>query len=66
MRQRLVIIAKARMLMGLQNDFDRIDDFCNKLLVMADMADMAEPGQDWDNFTGSGGPVVNSMTLSPL
>lgn len=62
LEQRLGILFQARRLMGLQYDYDRIDDFCNKLMVMTNMA---EPSPDWDNFTGSGGPLINGMTLSP-
>ncbi|MGE4290745.1 MAG: M23 family metallopeptidase [Desulfovibrio sp.] len=60
--QRLAILFQARRLMALQHDYDRIDDFCSKLMVMTNMS---EPNQDWDDFTGSGGPMINSTTLSP-
>ena len=62
LEQRLDILFQARRLMGLQYDYDRIDDFCNKLMVMTNMT---EPNQEWDAFTGSGGPAINDMTLSP-
>jgi murein DD-endopeptidase MepM/ murein hydrolase activator NlpD len=62
LEQRLDILFEARRLSGLQQDFDRIDDFCNKLMVMTNMEG---PRPDWDDFTGSGGPLINSATLSP-
>ncbi|SKA72225.1 Peptidase family M23 [Paucidesulfovibrio gracilis DSM 16080] len=62
LEQRLDILFQARKLSGLQLDYDRIDDFCRKLMVMTNMSG---PRPDWDDFTGSGGPLINSMTLSP-
>lgn len=62
LEQRLDILYQARLLLGLQADYDRIDDFCSKLMVMTNMS---APAGDWDDFTGSGGPAINSLTLSP-